>query len=663
MLPTLAELLTAFELMPRHPCLGPTIETIDGERWVRIKGVPGRPAAAAAARRFHSERFSADKLDRFEYVYWEPDWFDHLRPWKGYAPDVVHALADAADSEEGTTETEWMFSFLDDANAVVQGQPAKVRDDILSLIARDFSAAALMLQMAGRLTGLTAELVLEGYQYHELLKLRGPVNVLNGVRRARVKMFDLLGAISFAYDRADDTTRAITRARFQVYWDRWFLGAVPKIGYLLDLRDDRDARLPLIDFVSHNVPLYYPVDDEYVPKIPLARRLGEGPELTEENYLDMVQAVIPHELPRYPRSSETAGDTPLLRRLQTNAPHTFPVAREVPDQEPRPVAADEDNDAMNDDESTLGDSFVRALRLLRPIWGFHRAPPRAMLGLQWNAQLLARGRLALSEVAELKLRTWARLYGVDDVTEVLAEAMRRGIPFHVDVRESALDAFRPRFPAPPIETPEYLRPGYVEEPLVLPRDRVASFAIWKERAARILARPHAVAALFAGGILWRLALEFGPVELAPRAAEGPSATVLVHGAGDVLDGGFVRDALDDTEVDVLLGKHHCPASNATKLFWPSPDAFRYADWNDNEWTSRHEEWFLATLRGYQNDGSLQAPQSRYRWNRELMRMGLSARAADGAPPSAALVHRALARIRGDTGRHWDGQPATRVRVD
>ena len=92
-----------------------------------------------------------------------------------------------------------------------------------------------------------------------------------------------------------------------------------------------------------------------------------------------------------------------------------------------------------------------------------------------------------------------------------------------------VNVFRWRASHPSLANANIYSGHYREQPLEPTQDSSEIFQRWIVRVADIMRRPHAQAYLFEGGLLWRLAIEFGPDNLVQKALSGPSEAVGSYG--------------------------------------------------------------------------------------------------------------------------------------
>ena len=119
------------------------------------------------------------------------------------------------------------------------------------------------------------------------------------------------------YVRAEEDVQSAVRAEHQESWERWMIDTAPRLGFLIDLLDERTDDLPVLEFIQHRVPIYFPYDDAYRPRPPLARRLGEGPEIAADNFVSLLRRSMASNMPTYPAQVGHVEDRSLLERWST----------------------------------------------------------------------------------------------------------------------------------------------------------------------------------------------------------------------------------------------------------------------------------------------------------------------------------------------------------
>lgn len=130
---------------------------------------------------------------------------------------------------------------------------------------------------------------------------------------------------------------------------------------------------------------------------------------------------------------------------------------------------------------------------------------------------------------------------------------------------------------------------------------------WQVR--ELLGRPYARRFLTMGGIAWRLALQFGPPELARQALDGPSSDVTVFGRGDIAEG-YWDDSVTPGDLGTLIGR----SSTGVESCWPPQDVWESSSRWMGFWTYADEKWFQTHLQNL-SSGNLAAPKTRKNWKR------------------------------------------------
>lgn len=126
---------------------------------------------------------------------------------------------------------------------------------------------------------------------------------------------------------------------------------------------------------------------------------------------------------------------------------------------------------------------------------------------------------------------------------------------------------------------------------------------------QLLSRPFARRFLSVGGIIWRIALQFGPNTLIQEALVGPSSDVTRWKSGETLD-----DLWDDTvtpaELEILSGQ----GLEHSVTCWPPHDIWTSSTRWSGFWSEKDESWFQLQLANL-SSGNTEAPKTRKDWKR------------------------------------------------
>jgi hypothetical protein len=130
---------------------------------------------------------------------------------------------------------------------------------------------------------------------------------------------------------------------------------------------------------------------------------------------------------------------------------------------------------------------------------------------------------------------------------------------------------------------------------------------------KLLQQENARAFLEHGGLIWRLALEFGGLTLWNDLFLGPSVfCVDAHCGERAPDANWIADTPSQAELDLLLGVIYKPDGNmyAKSLFPPYSTFHESPHWM-GAWTTDNEEWFQGLLERLRA-GELK-PQPKLHW--------------------------------------------------
>ncbi|KAH7917881.1 hypothetical protein BV22DRAFT_1135037 [Leucogyrophana mollusca] len=218
--------------------------------------------------------------------------------------------------------------------------------------------------------------------------------------------------------------------------------------------------------------------------------------------------------------------------------------------------------------------------------------------VQWNPLLLKHGVLLLSPRAEVALRYRALANKISSLDILLNRAFLLGIEFNIMVPFDKIHLFKPAYDTISNDIrarPPYFQPEHVELLVPVQLGTLCTATQWETAVRAIFRRPHARAYILKGGLLWRLALEFGSRHILESVANGPSISVTManHMRREF---GPVMDIADDEavagEVAVMLGVEH-RSNGGNRYMWPPPESGLPCF--DGEWNIIAEEWFTHHL--------------------------------------------------------------------
>ncbi|KAG2030460.1 hypothetical protein BDR03DRAFT_1017098 [Suillus americanus] len=193
-----------------------------------------------------------------------------------------------------------------------------------------------------------------------------------------------------------------------------------------------------------------------------------------------------------------------------------------------------------------------------------------------NLPFVSKGRLEVSKRTEVRLRLWRAQYPGVPVWFLAFRCLSRGLDWRVFLSISDLAAHH-RSPALP-------RPAYLDG---TPRGLAAGANVldaYVRQVERLLCYPHARRFITMGGLVWRIALHYGPPGLFSAALSPPSTDAALHLHFDRF-GSEIDDRVTDGEIDLLLG------ITDRGSIWPTPDLWRRWQKWQGEWSEDLERWF------------------------------------------------------------------------
>ncbi|KAJ7084572.1 hypothetical protein B0H15DRAFT_951451 [Mycena belliarum] len=220
-------------------------------------------------------------------------------------------------------------------------------------------------------------------------------------------------------------------------------------------------------------------------------------------------------------------------------------------------------------------------------------------GLLWNIEWLSVAVLICDDERSLiRMKTYAACSpGTESITDVMELAIRFGVAFEVYIPASRVRDFARGKPVDALDQDtlsSLYAPGYRDSLLTFGIGGAALYDQYLGRLNALLRRPHAVAFIYAGGVL-RFVAELYNRNLVYRLAEGPSLQLTEHMAGRkrLLQLGsepefYVADQVSSSEISLLLGHVGGTKSSNEAWLWPPPEVM--------ESESLH-------MRGYLSDGA------------------------------------------------------------
>ena len=215
----------------------------------------------------------------------------------------------------------------------------------------------------------------------------------------------------------------------------------------------------------------------------------------------------------------------------------------------------------------------------------------------WNEELRVGSFVKVDPGQELQMCLLAASHPILTTFGLLSRLLRSGARFQLMIHHA--NTYRWRAEQPSLTNATIYSGHYRERALEPVQDSREFFQQWTARVADIMRRPHARAYMFEGGLLWRIALKFGPEDLVQKVLSGPSEAVGSYGIGlRDISADLIGNTYSPYELDVVLGK----TTGKGELWWiPKP-----AIWELNHpawmgaWNDEQELTFQNLLRNMQN---------------------------------------------------------------
>ncbi|KIK36125.1 hypothetical protein CY34DRAFT_16598 [Suillus luteus UH-Slu-Lm8-n1] len=232
-------------------------------------------------------------------------------------------------------------------------------------------------------------------------------------------------------------------------------------------------------------------------------------------------------------------------------------------------------------------------------------------------EFVTHGKLVVSKRTEARLVLWRAQYPQVPVWFFAHRCLSLGMDWRVFTASS---------------TPT-LQPSISTSTSPRPLKAGTSFFVdYARRVHSLLQLPHARRFLTMGGLLWRIALHYGPSELFASAISGPSSDASKLFRCEAHDT-LVDDTVSDEDINLLLG------ITDRGSIWPTLDLWEKNENWAGEWGARSERWFTARIREIERS-SLSAILTRQQWKSAIRRHTVTAFKSDrtfGTEAHAAWV--------------------------
>ena len=255
---------------------------------------------------------------------------------------------------------------------------------------------------------------------------------------------------------------------------------------------------------------------------------------------------------------------------------------------------------------------------------FHLHPHLSTTSQQrstWNPQYLRWAQVRFADQrSEAKFLLWA-LYSDLSPGDLLLRAFERHLPISIPIRSDHAFLFKKDTYSEMEKRAFYYTPGFITATIPYNSDGRQLWNNYLAAVMDLLARPHARALIFRGGLVSRLVKAIAPKDYFDGVLYGPSSQVTQHNKGATdPDAGTVDDEISAYDVEVILGVTTTPpgrSESGTCSIWPFGRMFEeeFRGW-DGEWNQACEEWFKDSWQWREGHAKVRTGRE---WKRSLNR--------------------------------------------
>lgn len=617
--------LISFPLTRLH-----SITNAPGESWVAIRGDALSIEANAAA--LHYDGPAID-LSRIPEALRGPIWSNTVKWYLAYGVDLSRVRR-----RTGSVIESWVFSSFEDEEEYLDPRDReRILPELATKIKADLRVALDLLDLLDQRGGLQEVDVDRLYSGEELVIVTGGEAIEAELQRARRIMDERLAGINFGLVRAELDVRNYVELTYSPYLEKWALLDYMR-GVQLDFRSFDPKTVHLLDLLHHKVPVFYPLDSQYRPRLTEAEiraveAIRSGKEFA---YWMRTKSCWPRVVKSLPAPVKLFGVSP---EAEAENPGVYP---------PRAVRW---SNLLNIVKVALGDSLHPAAMPIVPTLATATVTP------------LDLSRLIVDPLIELRMMIRAIEGHDSDPKDLLTEALVRGWAFQVVYPRGFLDDLS--------TVDDFVAGGMPDEfhLIILTTeseniDVEREWARYLRQVATLLSRPNAKAFLFLGGIYWRLAILLGSRYLAGWMQDilTPSASVLLRRSGAQYIQGYWTDSVSEIEKDVLLGLSRSRFTNTVRTWFPRQSLLDKYGSYDGQWSRLEELFVLERYESLQRGETTFRPLTHDEWDVELRdyRKGILLRDSYVSPSSFEMGV-LLRDVRAELGGSWKGATLEDVR--
>jgi hypothetical protein len=201
-------------------------------------------------------------------------------------------------------------------------------------------------------------------------------------------------------------------------------------------------------------------------------------------------------------------------------------------------------------------------------------------------QVISHGRLVVLKTTEIRLHLWRAQHPSVPLWFFTIHCLSWGLDWQVFSNLQHVVGLLQTISGP--------RPAYLDHTPPLLTRGYREFNLYQDSIRDLLHLPFVCQFCTMGGLIWRLAMQYGPDNLFSVVLSGPSSDAYMHLHSDTI-GTDINDKVMDAHLKLLLG-----VTVDGQSLWPPVDVFeRQMQWK-GEWTPSLETWFMKHINMLQN---------------------------------------------------------------
>ena len=605
---TAQDLVYEIRLLSTHPLLERNLIKFQrSEAWLCIGGSTLPPPDTIQT---HFQHHNSSSVPVSEYPLLHPQWYTNDDPHRPYTPDALDVVVQPF----YLPRPSWIWHQYSVQNAARFMIGDRVDPALEAIIHDDFD---LLIELHNKLQHSSSHSVIRfDYYPYNFTLITGKPSCSQALEKSQAYAIELISAITYNLAHAHPSHAALISSQYSSQLQEW-LASMPRLGTLLDPSHPRFHTFPLLTLANNHCPFYLPWDDKYRHHTnpQTKHRLNN---LSPDEYSAILDDIFPiQDPPSYELPFPLSRDDFLLN-IAVTCRATFPHS-------------------------------------------FHTSSiPIYQRAHSFSTYIVDLGYLIVSPHAEVLLRYYAltttKSTNMSIASNILTFALSHGIPFTLAYPHTAQQTFHP-----------WLSSWNRTSPLSSPYPLIPSSASLDSSRSQYLKFldtffkiPAAAVVLTQGGLLARIAIEFGDHQLLTRLLRTPSEDVQPNPDFPHL----FSDIFPQTLVPNIIGESVGTPPSASESWFPPLDIFNRYLGNTFDWSQACEDWFQKRITVIYRNNSIDArPFRKSEWATSLKRYVSSRIAAvPYTPPHSDTLDSLRTQFHACTGVQWTPQKLSTISI-